>query len=80
MEDEREERITVKLRGADVDLENLKDEDIAKMTHEEVKDALVKILENTDKGTQRKLIRAIKRYRNISGLDLEEELEKELEL
>jgi len=46
MQDENEERITVKLRGADVDLEHLKDEEVAKMTPEEVKHALMKILEN----------------------------------
>ena len=46
MEDEKEQIITVKLKGADVDLEHLKDEEVAKMTPEEVKHALMKILEN----------------------------------
>ena len=56
-----------------------KDDEI-KSTAPEVTEAIMKVLENPDKETQRKLIRAIMRYRNFSGLDLEKAVKKKLEL
>ena len=60
-------------------LEDLKDDETKNMALE-LTEAIMKVLENTDKETQRKPIRAIMRYRNFSGLDLEKAVKKKLEL
>lgn len=64
----------------EIDLDNLEDDDIVSMTSNEVEEAIIQVLQNTDKKIQIKIIRAIMRYQNIDGLDLEETLEKELDL
>ncbi len=46
----------------------------------EVIAAIEKILKTTDRETQLKVFRALMRYQNIDGLDLEELLEKALDL
>ena len=38
----------------------------------QVEEAIIQVLQNTDKEIQRKAFRAIMRYQNIDGLDLEE--------
>ena len=48
------------------------------MASDEVTKALEQILKNTDRETQLKVFRALMRYQNIDGLDLEEVLGQEL--
>ncbi len=63
-----------------IDLDKLSEQDIKNMTsHELIKD-IEKILKTTDRETQLKVLRALMRYQNIDGLDLEEVLEQELDL
>jgi hypothetical protein len=50
------------------------------MTSEELTKALEQVLKATDRETQLKVLRALMRYQNIDGLDLEEDLEQELKL
>ena len=50
------------------------------MTSDELIKAIEQILKVTDRETQLKLYRALMRYQNIDGLDLEEVLEQELDL
>ena len=50
------------------------------MTSEELTKALEQVLKATDRETQLKVLRALMRYQNIDGLDLEEALEQELKL
>ena len=50
------------------------------MASDEVTKELEQILKNTDRETQLKVLRALMRYQNIDGLDLEEVLEQELQL
>ena len=49
------------------------------MTLDELIKAIEQILKVTDRETQLKLYRALMRYQNIDGLDLEEVLEQELD-
>ena len=49
------------------------------MTSDELIKDLEKILKTTDRETQIKILRALMRYQNIDGLDLEEVLEQELD-
>ena len=42
--------------------------------------AIEEILEDMDEDTQRRPFKALMRYQNIDGLDLEEVLEQELDL
>jgi len=55
------------------------DIDPDKMTSNELIKKLEQILKNTDRETQLKVLRAIMRYQNIDGLDLEEVLDQELD-
>ena len=50
------------------------------MASDEVTKELEQILKNTDRETHLKVLRALMRYQNIDGLDLEEVLEQELQL
>ena len=54
--------------------------DLNNMTSDELNRALEQVLQNTDRETKIKVIRALMKYRNIDGLDLEKILEKELDL
>ena len=63
----------------DIDLEKLTEQEIKNMTSDELTKALEQILKTTDRETQLKVLRAIMRYQNIDGLDLEEALEQELD-
>ena len=56
------------------------DIDPDKMTSNELIKELEQIFKTTDRETQLKVFRAIMRYQNIDGLDLEEVLEQELDL
>ena len=49
------------------------------MTSDELNKALEQILKTTDRESQIKVLRALMRYRNIDGLDLEEVLEREFQ-
>lgn len=51
--------IILRGRREELDFGDLKDEDVPYMTAEEVTDALMLVLQNMDKLTQRKLIRTI---------------------
>lgn len=42
--------------------------------------AIEKLLKDMDENTQRRLLKALMRYQNIEGLNLEEALEQELDL
>ena len=48
------------------------------MASDELTKELEQILKNTDRETQLKVFRALMRYQNIDGLDLEKVLEQEL--
>jgi hypothetical protein len=48
------------------------------MTSDEQIEEIVRILKASGRETQLKVLRAIMRYQNIKGLDLEEALEREL--
>jgi len=48
------------------------------MASDELTKELEQILKSTDRETQLKVFRALMRYQNIDGLDLEEVLEQEL--
>ncbi len=50
------------------------------MTSEELIQEIEQILKSTDREIQIKILRALIRYQNIDGLDLEEALEQELDL
>ena len=50
------------------------------MTSDEQIEEIVRILKASGRETQLKVFRAMMRYQNIDGLDLEEVLEQELEL
>ena len=50
------------------------------MTSEELIQEIEQILKSTDREIQIKILRALIRYQNIDGLDLEEVLGQELEL
>ena len=63
----KKKKLTVKVNGVEIDVENLKDEDIRAMKPEEVTEAVVKILQNTDKETKKELIRGMMRYIRRSG-------------
>ena len=49
------------------------------MDNNELIAAIEKILKDMDEDTQRRLFKALMRYQNIDGLDLEEVLEQELD-
>ena len=49
------------------------------MTSDELTKALEQILKAADRETQLKVFRALMKYQNIDGLDLEEALEQELD-
>ncbi len=49
------------------------------MTSDELIKEIERILKSTDRETQLKLFRALMRYKNIDGLDLEEALDQELD-
>ena len=53
---------------------------IDNMTSDELTKALEQILKAADRETQLKVLRALMRYQNIDGLDVEEDLEQELKL
>ena len=53
--------------------------DLNNMTSDELIKAFEQVLKTTDRETQIKVLRALMRYWNIDGLDLEEVLERELE-
>jgi len=55
------------------------DIDPDKMTSNELIKKLEQILKNTDRETQLKVFRALMKYQNIDGLDLEEVLDQELD-
>ena len=48
------------------------------MTSDKLIKEIERILKSTDRETQLKVFRALMRYQNIDGLDLEEVLEQEL--
>ena len=50
------------------------------MDNNELIVAIEEILRDMDENTQRRVFRALMRYQNIDGLDLEEVLEQELDL
>ena len=50
------------------------------MTTDKLIKEIEQILKATDRETQLKVFRALMRYQNIGGLDLEEVLEQELQL
>ena len=50
------------------------------MTYNKLIKDIEKILKTTDRETQLKVFRALMRYQNIDGLDLEEALDQELDL
>ena len=50
------------------------------MDNNELIAAIEEILKDMDVDTQRRLFKALMRYQNIDGLDLEEVLEKALDL
>ena len=50
MEDDESERITIKVKGVEIALNDLADNVVSKMFPKEVKEALMKALGNTDKG------------------------------
>jgi len=52
--------------------------ELKKMASDELTKELEQILKSTDRETQLKVFRALMRYQNIDGLDLEEVLEQEL--
>ncbi len=54
--------------------------ELKKMASDELTKELEQILKNTDRETQLKVFRALMRYQNIDGLDLEEALDQELDL
>ena len=54
--------------------------ELKKMASDELIEAIERILKASDRETQLKVLRAIMRYQNIDGLDLEEVLEQELDL
>jgi hypothetical protein len=62
-----------------IDLEKLTEQYVKNMTPDELTKALEKILKTADRETQLKVFRALMRYQNIDGLDLEEVLEQELD-
>jgi len=49
------------------------------MTSDELINEIEQILKATDRETQIKILRALMRYQNVDGLDLEEVLEQELD-
>ena len=55
------------------------DIDPDKITSNELIKELEKILKNADRETQLKVFRALMKYQNIDGLDLEEVLEQEID-
>ncbi len=63
----------------DIDLEKITEQDIKNMTPDELTKAIEKILKTTDRETQLKVFRALMRYQNIDGPDLEKALEQELD-
>ena len=63
-----------------IDLDKLSEQDIKNMTSDELNEALEQVLKATDREIQLKVLRAIMRYQNIDGLDLEEILEQEFDL
>ena len=62
-----------------IDLDKLSEQDINNMSSNELIKDLEHILKTTDRETQLKVFRALMRYQNIDGLDLEEVLEQELD-
>ena len=56
------------------------DIDPDKTTSNELIKDLEQILKTTDRGTQLKVFRALMKYQNIDGLDLEKALDQELDL
>ena len=63
-----------------IDLDKLSEQEIKNMTSNELPKTLEQVLKAADRETQLKLFRALMRYQNIDGLDLEEVLEKALDL
>ena len=53
--------------------------ELKKMASDELTKELEQILKSTDRETQLKVFRALMRYQNIDGLDLEEVLDQELD-
>jgi hypothetical protein len=62
-----------------IDLEKLTKQDIKNMTPDELNEVLEQALKATDRETKLKIPRALMRYQNVAGLDLEEILEQEIE-
>ena len=54
--------------------------ELKKMASDELIKEIERILKSTDRETQLKVFRALMRYQNIDGLDLEEVLEQQLDL
>ena len=52
--------------------------ELKKMASDELTKELEQVLKTTDRETQLKVFRALMRYQNIDGLDLEEVLDQEL--
>jgi hypothetical protein len=50
------------------------------MTSDELINEIEQILKATDRETQIKILRALMRYQNIDGLDLEDVLKQELDM
>ena len=50
------------------------------MDNNELIAAIEKILKDMDEDTQRRVFKALMRYQNIEGLDLEKALDQELDL
>ena len=63
-----------------VDLEKLAEQDIKNLASDELNKVIEEILRTTDRETQIKALRALMKYQNVDGLDLEEVLKQELEL
>ena len=55
MWEDKKKEVAVKAKGVEIDLDNLEDDDIVSMTSNEVEEAIIQILQTTDKEIQRDL-------------------------
>ena len=62
-----------------IDVDRLTEQYVKNMTSDELTKVLEQILKATDREAQLKVFRALMKYQNIDGLDLEEALEQELD-
>ena len=73
------ERFFLWYATTDIDLEKLTEQYVKNMTSDELTKVLEHILKATDREAQLKVFRALMKYQNIDGLDLEEALKQELD-